>query len=133
MLAQFKQSEEYRMINLLKSSTPQGGRAIILSIKPKYAELILAGSKTVEFRRVWAIESVDTIVIYASTPIQKLLGIVKVTEVVKAKPATLWSYCSKRGGGLTKTELAQRMRVIPLTRQLFRLKKAAGFSRACAS
>ena len=94
------------MINLLKSSTLQGGRAIILSIKPKYAELILAGSKTVEFRRVWAAESVDTIVIYASTPIQKLLGIVKITEVVKAKPATLWSYCSKLGGGLSKAELS---------------------------
>lgn len=94
------------MHNLPKSSTPQGSRAIVLSIKPGYAELILAGSKTVEFRRVWAAESVDTIAIYASAPIQRLVGIVKVAEVVRAKPTTLWGYCSKRGGGLSKAELS---------------------------
>lgn len=85
---------------------PQGSRAIVLSIKPQYAELILAGSKTVEFRRVWAAESVDTIAIYASAPIQRLVGIAKVADVVRAKPATLWGYCSKRGGGLSKAELS---------------------------
>lgn len=94
------------MHNLLKFSTPQGGRTIVLSIKPQYAELILAGSKTVEFRRVWAAESVDTIAIYASAPIQRLVGVVKVSEVVKAKPTTLWGYCSKFGGGLSKAELS---------------------------
>ena len=94
------------MSNSPKSLTPPGGRTIVLSIKPQYAELILTGSKTVEFRRVWAAESVDTIAIYASAPIQKLVGVVKVTEVVKAKPTTLWSYCSKLGGGLSKAELS---------------------------
>lgn len=94
------------MHNLPKFSLPQGSRAIVLSIKPEYAELILAGSKTVEFRRVWAAESVDTIAIYASAPIQRLVGIVKVAEVVRAKPTTLWSYCSKHGGGLSRAELS---------------------------
>lgn len=84
---------------------PPVGKAIILSIKPKYADLILAGSKTVEFRRAWAAEKVDTIAIYASSPTQKLVGIVQVSEVVRAKPTTLWSYCSKRGGGLSRAEL----------------------------
>lgn len=93
------------MTNSLKSLMPQGGRSIVLSVKPQYAELILAGSKTVEFRRVWAAHKVDTIAIYASSPIQKLVGVVKVAEVVRAKPETLWSYCSKRGGGLSKAEL----------------------------
>lgn len=88
---------------------PPVGKAIVLSIKPKYAELILSGSKTVEFRRVWAAESVDTIAIYASAPIQKLLGVVQVSDVVRAKPATLWGYCSKRGGGLSKAELSAYM------------------------
>lgn len=94
------------MTNSPKSSAPQAGRAIILSIKPQYAELILAGSKTVELRRVWAARRVDTIAIYASAPIQRLVGVVKVMEVVRAKPTTLWGYCSKRGGGLSKAELS---------------------------
>jgi len=93
------------MTSSAKSSTPPAGKAIVLSIKPKYAELILAGTKTVEFRRAWAAEKVDMIAIYASAPIQKLVGIVQVADIVRAKPTTLWSYCSKRGGGLTKTEL----------------------------
>jgi len=93
------------MTNSAGFSTPPVGKAIVLSIKPKYAELILAGSKTVEFRRAWAAEQVDTIAIYASSPTQKLVGIVQVSEVVRAKPATLWNYCSKRGGGLSRTEL----------------------------
>lgn len=94
------------MPNSSKSSKPPGGRAIVLSIKPQYAELILDGSKTVEFRRVWATERVDTIAIYASAPVQRLVGVVKVTEVVRAKPTTLWNYCSSRGGGLSKAELS---------------------------
>lgn len=97
------------MTSSAKSSTPQVGKTIVLSIKPKYADLILAGSKTVEFRRAWAMEKVDAIAIYASSPIQKIVGIVQVSEVVKAKPATLWSYCSKRGGGLSKAELIAYM------------------------
>lgn len=93
------------MTSSAKSSTPPAGKAIVLSIKPKYAELILAGTKTVEFRRTWAAEKVDVIAIYASSPIQKLVGIARVSDIVRAKPTRLWGYCSKRGGGLTKTEL----------------------------
>lgn len=93
------------MTNSLKSSAPQGARAIVLSIKPKYAELILAGSKTVEFRRVWAAKEVDTIAIYASAPVQGLVGVVSVSSVVRAKPRILWEYCSKRGGGLSRNQL----------------------------
>jgi predicted transcriptional regulator len=93
------------MTNSQKFLMLPGGRSIVLSIKPQYAELILSGTKTVEFRRAWAAESIDTIVIYASAPIQKLVGIVRVTDIVRAKPTALWSYCSKCGGGLSKSEL----------------------------
>lgn len=93
------------MTSLEESSTPQVGKTIVLSIKPKYADMILAGTKTVEFRRIWAAQKVCNIAIYASSPIQKLVGLVQVTDIVRAKPTTLWGCCSKRGGGLTKSEL----------------------------
>jgi predicted transcriptional regulator len=93
------------MTSSTKSLKPQVGKSIVLSIKPKYAELILSGSKTVEFRRVWAAEKVDVIVIYASAPIQKFVGVVQVSELVREKTMTLWGYCSRHGGGLSKTEL----------------------------
>lgn len=94
------------MTSSTKSSKLQVGNSIVLSIKPKYAELILSGSKTVEFRRAWAAKAVDTIAIYASAPIQKLIGVVQVSELVRATPTTLWGYCSSHGGGLSKAELS---------------------------
>lgn len=97
------------MTSSRKSSLPQAGRTIILSIKPRYADLILAGTKTVEFRRAWAAEKVTAIAIYASKPIQRIVGIVQVSDVVTAKPTLLWEYCKKQGGGLSKAELSAYM------------------------
>lgn len=97
------------MTSSRKSSLPQAGRTIVLSIKPRYADLILAGTKTVEFRRAWAAEKVDAIAIYASAPIQRIVGVAQVSDVVVAKPALLWEYCKKLGGGLSKSELSAYM------------------------
>ena len=88
-----------------KSLSPQAGRTIVLSVKPRYAELILAGTKTVEFRRAWAAEKVDAIAIYASAPIQRIVAVARVSDVIAAKPTSLWDYCKKRGGGLSRSEL----------------------------
>lgn len=98
------------MTSLQKSSSPQVSKTIILSIKPRYADLILSGTKTVEFRRAWAAKSVDTIAIYASSPVQRIVGVVQVAEVITAKPMLLWDYCKKRGGGLSRSELFAYMR-----------------------
>lgn len=89
-----------------QKSLPQlNGRAVLLSIKPKYADLILRGAKRVEFRRSWATHEVSVIVLYSSAPIQKLVGIVEVEDVVIASPSALWKTCTERGGGLTRAEL----------------------------
>lgn len=91
---------------LFQESSPRlGGRAVLLSIKPKYADLILAGSKRVEFRRSWAAQDVSMIVLYSSSPIQKIVGVVEVEEVVVASPTSLWKTCVEKGGGLTRKEL----------------------------
>jgi predicted transcriptional regulator len=87
------------------SSSPERSKAIVLSIKQKYAELILSGSKTVEFRRCWAAGDVETIAIYACSPVQRFVGLASVSQVVRAEPSVLWEYCSRRGGGMSKTEL----------------------------
>lgn len=91
---------------LSQRSLPRpSGRLVLLSIKPKYADLILAGSKRVEFRRSWASQNVSVIVLYSSSPIQKIVGVVEVEDVVVASPASLWRTCTERGGGLTRKEL----------------------------
>lgn len=88
-----------------KSSLHPVGRAVLLSVKPKYANLILGGTKRVEFRRSWAVEDVSEIVIYASSPIQKIVALVEIDDVVVASPSALWQTCKERGGGLTRREL----------------------------
>lgn len=88
-----------------ESSPPPGGRAVLLSVKPRFADLIVAGTKQVEFRRVWAQEPVPWIAIYSSTPSQQIVGIVEVESVVLASASVLSTLNGSRGGGLTRTEL----------------------------
>lgn len=83
----------------------QGGRAVLLSVKPKYSDLILSREKLVEFRRSWARDDIRLVVIYASSPQQRLVATVPVNEVVHASPSKLWEYCRSHGGGLTRREL----------------------------
>jgi len=80
-------------------------KIVILAIRPKYADLILSGKKRVEFRRTWAACNVREIVFYASSPVQKIVGIATVSKVCTNEPGVLWDVCEKIGCGLTENEL----------------------------
>lgn len=86
---------------------PPGPRAVLLSIKPRFAEQIVAGTKTVEFRRSWAAEPVGLAVIYSSSPVQRLVGIVEIEGAVIASPTSVWTKCRTRGPGLERKELME--------------------------
>lgn len=88
-----------------KCSLPQAGRAVLLSVKPKYADLISSGNKRVEFRRAWATEEVSLIAIYASSPVQRIVALVEIEDIVHGSPTSLWNHCKDRGGALTRREL----------------------------
>lgn len=85
----------------------QGPRAVLLSVKPRFAEQIFAGTKTVEFRRSWAAEPVGLAVIYSSSPVQCLVGIVEIEGAIMAAPASIWRECRVRGPGLERKELME--------------------------
>lgn len=93
------------MSPLSESSLPQGARAVLLSVKPRFADQIVDGTKKVEFRRVWASEYVPWIAIYSSSPTKMLVAIAEVESVVVASASTLWSVNCSRSGGLTRAEL----------------------------
>jgi predicted transcriptional regulator len=93
------------MSHFPESSPPPGGRAVLLSVKPRFADLIVAGQKRVEFRRVWAQELVPWIAVYSSAPTQQIVGIVEVESVEFASASTLSTLNNLRGGGLTNVEL----------------------------
>ena len=90
-----------------ESSQQATGRAVLLSIKPKYADLILAGTKTVELRRSWPSNDVGVMVIYSSAPVQRLTGIALVTEIKECSLEELWAVAQAHGGGVTYEELLE--------------------------
>ena len=70
----------------------------LMSIRPKYARLIVEGQKTFEFRRSSISSDVVAILIYATAPVRRLVGIVSVGTIVEAAPSRLWRLTGAHGG-----------------------------------
>ena len=68
----------------------------LLSIHPKYADAILDGSKTVEFRKRFN-EKVETVVIYSTMPVGKIVGCFDINKVYKEYPRQLWTEFGDKG------------------------------------
>lgn len=93
-------------MSLLSESSPQlAGKAVLLSVKPRFANLITSGFKQVEFRRVWAKDHVPWMAIYSSAPVQQIVSIVEIEAVTVATERALWDLNVRRGGDLSRTEL----------------------------
>jgi predicted transcriptional regulator len=62
-----------------------------MSVHPDYAEAIVAGTKTVEFRRRVPELSIGTrLWIYATQPIGAVVGFATIENVTRAHPKTIW-------------------------------------------
>ena len=66
-------------------------RIALMSIRPQYAESILLGEKTIEFRKTRLRENVDTVLIYSTKPVCLVVGSFTVGGVVVGPPRTLWN------------------------------------------
>ena len=75
----------------------------LLAVHPKYANRLMDGSKTVEFRKVKFREKIGFVVVYASTPIRRIVGYFSVSEIVKGSPRELWS-SYKDAAGITEDD-----------------------------
>jgi predicted transcriptional regulator len=76
---------------------------VLLSVKPQFAEAILAGTKTFEFRRLlFKREDVRTIVIYASSPTRKVVGEFTLDKVLTLKLDELWA-TTCNGSGIERS------------------------------
>jgi predicted transcriptional regulator len=62
----------------------------LISIHPRFANAILDGTKQVEFRKVGFKRSITHVLLYATAPIQQIVGYVEVAEIEERSPATLW-------------------------------------------
>lgn len=80
-------------------------KAILISIHPAYVQKIIAGEKKVEFRRSWAAKRADLLVIYATFPIQRIVAIANVEQVVIGSRSKLWGVAKAFGGGISRSKL----------------------------
>jgi len=68
------------------------GAALLMSIRPQYAEKIFNGTKTVELRRVKPkfLKEGDLIFVYVSAPVKSLVGAFSVASLVQKDIFSLW-------------------------------------------
>lgn len=65
---------------------------VILSIKPEFAEKIFEGTKRFEFRRsIFKNKNIETIIVYASSPVQKVIGEFDIEKIINDEIDELWS------------------------------------------
>ncbi len=74
------------------------GRVALLSIRPQYANEILAGRKRVEFRRRPLPDDVTQVVIYATAPVGRVVGAFQVEAIDSTTPSKAWQHYHQVGG-----------------------------------
>ncbi len=77
-------------------------KKILISINPEYVEKILSGEKKFEYRTRIAKQQVDTLIIYATKPIMKVVAEVEILGVIATSPEELWDL-TKNQSGITKS------------------------------
>lgn len=81
------------------------GDVALISVHPVHVQKIMSGEKNLEFRRVWPTRAIETLVVYATHPEQRLAAIVQIAGVVRASKTALWQLASVERGGITRRAL----------------------------
>jgi predicted transcriptional regulator len=75
---------------------------VVLSIKPEFAYKIFDGTKKFEFRRsIFKNKEVKSVIVYASSPVQKVIGEFEIGEIINKDLGALWSL-TKEYSGITE-------------------------------
>lgn len=72
---------------------------VLLSIKPEFVSKILDGTKIFEFRKaIFKNKEIKKVVIYASSPVQRVVGEFTIDNILKGDIDTIWKKTKKRSG-----------------------------------
>ncbi len=83
---------------------------VLLSIKPKYAELIRSGIKKYEFRRrIFSKAGPCKVFIYSTSPVKKITGVFDAPIIHQDSPYKIWDMFGAYSG-LSKEEFFQYFR-----------------------
>lgn len=74
---------------------------IILAINPEHVDNIMKGVKKYEYRTRVAKRQIDSILIYCTNPIKKVVAEVKIKNILNDMPERLWSI-TKDFSGISK-------------------------------
>jgi len=82
---------------------------VLLSIKPEFADKILDGEKQYEFRRsaFQDASEVDTVFLYSSSPVQRVVGAITIGDVVEDEPRDLWKRFGDSSGMSSRERFLQ--------------------------
>ncbi|GGV03930.1 hypothetical protein GCM10010275_49100 [Streptomyces litmocidini] len=84
-------------------------RAMLLSVHPRFATAILAGTKTVEVRRQRVAAPPGTpVLLYATAPTMAIVGMARIASVQVASPREVWSV-SRMSAGISRREYDEYM------------------------
>ena len=72
-------------------------KTIILSIHPQHIEKILTGEKQYEYRKRIPLE-IEHIIVYATSPIKKIVAIINVATIIKGTPSEVWDKTKNHSG-----------------------------------
>lgn len=72
---------------------------VLLSIKPEFANKIFAGEKKYEYRRsIFKRQDVRKIIVYASSPIRKVIGEFTIDSILNDKVENVWKKTASSSG-----------------------------------
>jgi len=72
---------------------------VVLSIKPEFANKIFDGTKKFEFRKaIFKNSKIKTVIVYSSSPVQKVIGEFEIERIINHDIDTLWDLTHKESG-----------------------------------
>ena len=73
-------------------------RKIVISINPIYVQSILNGTKRIEYRTRVSKEDINSLIIYETFPVKKVVAEVEVLGIIALSPQKLWDLTHEYGG-----------------------------------
>ncbi|MBT4512924.1 MAG: ASCH domain-containing protein [Chloroflexi bacterium] len=80
-------------------SEQQNATKVLLSIKPEFANRIFSGEKRYEYRRaIFRRKDVKVVVVYASSPVCRVIGEFEITHIHEGTPDSIWQNTADYSG-----------------------------------
>lgn len=71
---------------------------VLLSIRPEYVEQIMNGNKRFEYRKRIFKKKVDSVIIYSTMPVGKIVGEFKIEKIINDSPEEIWNQTYQYSG-----------------------------------